>query len=133
MPKNKKPPRERYDRGMKLFERLYGETGAHTLRSMEEAAPNLARYIVEFVFGDVYARPGLDLRTRELVTIAALTALGNTPKQLRAHVQGALNAGCTRQEIIEVIVQMAVYAGFPSAINAVVAAKEAFGEVPFKE
>ena len=127
MPKQQKPARDLHERGLKLFERLYGETGQHTLHSLEEGAPHLARYIVDFVFGEVYSRPGLDLKTRELVTIAALTTLGNAPKQLRAHIQGALNAGSTQQEIVEVIVQLAVYAGFPAALNGIQAAKEAFG------
>jgi 4-carboxymuconolactone decarboxylase len=133
MPKSKKKPSERYERGMKVFKRLYGEMGSHTLESLEEVAPDLAHFIVEFAFGDIFSRPGLDLKTRELVTIAALTTLGNAPKQLRAHVQGALNAGCTQQEIIEVIMQMAVYAGFPASLNGVVAAKDAFGQTRSKK
>jgi 4-carboxymuconolactone decarboxylase len=128
MPKKKKAPSERYERGMKVFKRLYGDMGFHTLASLEEVTPDLAGFIVEFAFGDVFSRPGLDLKSRELVTIAALTTLGNAPKQLRAHIQGALSAGCTQQEIIEVILQMAVYAGFPAALNGIQAAKEAFGQ-----
>ncbi len=119
---------DRYRRGLEIFERLYGETGAKTLRSLQETAPDLARYIVEFAFGDIFARPGLDLKSRELATVAALTAMGNAPAQLRAHIQGALNAGCTQQEIIEIILQMILYAGFPAAINGVQAAKEVFAE-----
>jgi 4-carboxymuconolactone decarboxylase len=113
---------------MKVFKRLYGDMGFHTLASLEEVTPDLAGFIVEFAFGDVFSRPGLDLKSRELVTIASLTTLGNAPKQLRAHIQGALSAGCTQQEIIEVILQMAVYAGFPAALNGIQAAKEAFGQ-----
>jgi 4-carboxymuconolactone decarboxylase len=69
------------------------------------------------------SRPGLDRRSRQLATIAALTALGHAP-QLEVHIRGALNVGCTRQEIVEVILQMAVYAGFPAAINALNVARE---------
>jgi 4-carboxymuconolactone decarboxylase len=118
---------ERYERGLKLFERLYGEAGASTLRLLDETAPYLADQIVECVFGEMFSRPGLDLKTRELATVAALTAMGNAPKQLRGHIQGALNAGCTRQQIIEVIAQMSAYAGFPAAINGLQAAAETFG------
>src|SRR5205814_9307685 len=100
---------------------------ARTLQSLNEIAPALADFVVEFGFGDVFSRPGLDLKTRELVTVGALAAMGNAPAQLRAHVQGALNAGCTQQEIIEVLMQMVLYAGFPAAINGVAAAKEVFG------
>ena len=118
----------RYQRGLEIFERLYGEAGAQTLRSLEEAAPDLARYIVEFAFGDIFSRPGLDLKSRELATVAALTAMGNSPAQLRAHIHGSLNAGCTQQEILEIIMQMVLYAGFPAAINGVQAAQEVFAE-----
>ena len=119
---------DRRRRGLEIFERLYGEMGAKTLRSLEETAPDLARYIVEFAFGDIFSRPGLDLKSREMATVAALTAMGNSPAQLRAHIHGALNAGCTQQEIIEIVLQMVLYAGFPAAINGVQAAKEVFAE-----
>src|SRR4051812_34475652 len=122
----KDTPSERYERGIKLFERLYGELGTRTLHSLNEIAPDLSGFIVEFVFGDVFSRPGLDLKTRELVAVGALAAMGNAPAQLRAHIQGALNAGCTQQEIIEVLMQMLLYAGFPAAINGIQAAKEVF-------
>jgi 4-carboxymuconolactone decarboxylase len=128
MDKSNDPGRDRYQRGLEIFERLYGETGAQTLRSLEETAPDLARYIVEFAFGDIFSRPGLDLKSRELATVAAHTARGNSPAQLRAHIHGALNAGCTPQEILEIIMQMLLYAGFPAAINGVQAAQEVFAE-----
>jgi 4-carboxymuconolactone decarboxylase len=117
---------ERRERGRKLFRELYGDVGEQTLRSLNETAPDLARYIEEFAFGDVFSRPGLDLKTRELAIIAVLAAMGNAPAQLRAHIQGALNAGCTQQQILEIILQMVLYAGFPAAINGVQAAKEVF-------
>ena len=74
------------------------------------------------------ARPQLPLQTRELVTVGALTALGNAQPQLKAHIRGALNAGCTPREVLEVIMQMAVYAGFPAALNGLTAAREVFAE-----
>jgi 4-carboxymuconolactone decarboxylase len=83
---------------------------------------------MEFAFGDIHCRPGLSLQKRELATIAALTALGTAAPQLRAHIQGALNVGCTEQEVVEVIMQMAVYAGLPAAINGIQAAREVFVE-----
>ena len=117
---------ERRERGQALIRQLYGEVGAQTLRSLNETAPDLARFIEEFAFGDIFSRPGLNLKTRELATVAALAAMGNAPAQLRAHLHGALNAGCTQQEILEIILQMVLYAGFPAAINGVQAAKEVF-------
>jgi 4-carboxymuconolactone decarboxylase len=68
------------------------------------------------------------LKSREIATVAALTALGNAQPQLKVHIHGALNVGCTREEVVEVILQMAVYAGFPAALNGVMAAKEVFQE-----
>jgi 4-carboxymuconolactone decarboxylase len=82
--------------------------------------------VLEFPFGDIYSRPGLDLRAREIATIAALTALGNASPQLKVHIEAGLNVGLSRDEITEVIMQMAVYAGFPAAVNGLFAAKEIF-------
>ena len=76
----------------------------------------------------MYSRPGLDLKSREIATVAALTAMGTALPQLKVHVHGALNVGCSPQEIIEVMIQMAVYAGFPAALNGIFVAKEVFDE-----
>jgi 4-carboxymuconolactone decarboxylase len=84
--------------------------------------------LIEFPFGDIYSRAGLDLKSREVAVVAALTALGNAAPQLKVHIHGALNVGCTKQEVVEVIMQMAVYAGFPAALNGLFAAKEVFKE-----
>ena len=94
--------------------------------SLRDIAPDLADWIIDFSYGDVMARPGLDLRSRQFATIAALTALGNAQPQLKVHITGALKVGCTPREIVEVILQMAVFAGFPAAINALNVAREVF-------
>jgi len=70
----------------------------------------------------------LDLKSREIATVAALTAMGTALPQLKVHVHGALNVDCSPQEIIEVMIQMAVYAGFPAALNGLFVAKEVFDE-----
>ena len=119
---------QRYERGWKKLEEIDGEAGKNVMESLKDIAPDLGRYIIEFPFGDVYARPGLDLKSREIATVAALAALGNARPQLKVHIHGALNVGCTREEIIEIMIQMAVYAGFPAALNGVFAAKEVFAE-----
>ncbi|GAK53011.1 carboxymuconolactone decarboxylase [Candidatus Moduliflexus flocculans] len=119
---------QRYERGWKKLEEIDGDAGKNVMESLKDIAPDLGRYIIEFPFGDVYSRPGLDLKSREIATVAALAALGNARPQLKVHIHGALNVGCTREEIIEIMIQMAVYAGFPAALNGVFAAKEVFAE-----
>ncbi len=116
----------RYERGLAKLREVDGEVGERVVESLADIAPDFARYLIEFPFGDIYARPGLDLRSREIAVVAALTALGNAAPQLKVHIQGALNVGVTRTEIVETIMQMAVYAGFPAALNGLAAAKEVF-------
>ncbi len=94
--------------------------------SLADIAPDFARYLIEFPFGDIYCRPGLSLRDREVATIAALTAFGNAAPQRKVHIAAGLNVGLTREEIVEIVMQMAVYAGFPAALNGLFAAKEVF-------
>jgi 4-carboxymuconolactone decarboxylase len=116
----------RYERGLKKLKEIDAEQGDRVVASLADIAPDFARFVVEFPFGDIYTRPGLDLRTRELATVAALTAMGTAPGQLKIHIHGALNVGCRRSEILEVIMQMVVFAGFPAALNGLAAAREVF-------
>ena len=109
---------ERYITGQEMLQRVDGHGGEAVVDSLQDIAPDFARYI--------YARPGLDLRSREIATIAALTALGNAAPQLKVHIAAGLNVGLTQEEITEVIMQMAVYAGFPAALNGLFAAKAVF-------
>ena len=117
---------ERYTIRREMLQRVDGKGGDAVVNSLKDIAPDFARYLIEFPFGDIYARPGLDLRSREIATIAALTALGNAAPQLKVHIAAGLNVGLTQEEITEVIMQMAVYAGFPAALNGLFAAKEVF-------
>lgn len=119
---------QRYESGLNKLNEIDGEAGRKVIDSLASIAPDLAKYTIEFPFGDIYQRPGLDLRSRELATVAALTALGNCLPQLNVHIHGALNVGCKPEEIVEVIIQMAVYAGFPAALNGMFVAKEVFIE-----
>jgi 4-carboxymuconolactone decarboxylase len=120
--------KDRYTRGLEKLKEIDGEAGERVIQSLKDIAPDLARYVIEFPFGDVYNRPGLDLKSREIATVAALTALGNAVPQLKVHIHGALNVGCSREEIVEIIIQMAVYAGFPTALNGIFAARDVFSE-----
>ena len=119
---------ERYKIGWEKLAEIDGEQGERVIEALKNIAPDFADMVIEFPFGDVYSRPGLDLKSREIATVAALTALGTAEPQLKVHVHGALNVGCTRQEVIEIMIQMAVYAGFPAALNGLFAAKEVFDE-----
>ncbi|OAT23827.1 4-carboxymuconolactone decarboxylase [Buttiauxella gaviniae ATCC 51604] len=120
---------ERYLRGLEKLKEVDGHAGENVIKSLSDIAPDFARLLIEFPFGDIYSRTGLDLKAREIAVVAALTALGNATPQLKVHIQGALNVGCSEQEIIEVIMQMAVYAGFPCALNGLFAAKEVFAQI----
>jgi len=118
----------RYERGLAKLHEIDGDAGARVVQSLEDIAPDFARYLIEFPFGDIYSRPGLDLRSREIAVVAALTAMGNATPQLKVHIHAALNVGVSREEIVETIMQMAVYAGFPAALNGLMAAKEVFAQ-----
>jgi len=115
-------------RGNATLDVITGGKGSPAVAALADIAPDLGRWIVDFAYGDVVSRPGLDLRTRELATVAALTALGNAAPQLKSHIKGALNAGAKPQEVVEVVMQMAVYAGFPASLNGISAVREVFAE-----
>ncbi|WP_426161501.1 carboxymuconolactone decarboxylase family protein [Pseudoduganella sp. R-34] len=118
----------RYERGLAKLREVDGQAGDRVVQSLEDIAPDFARYLIEFPFGDIYSRPGLDLKSREIAVVAALTAMGNAAPQLKVHIHAALNVGVSREEIVETIMQMAVYAGFPAALNGLMAAKEVFAQ-----
>lgn len=100
--------------------------GQNVIDALADIAPDFADYLLEFPFGDIYSRPGLSLRDREIATVAALAAMGTAMPQLKVHIEAALNVGVSREEITEILMQMAVYAGFPAALNGLFAAKEVF-------
>lgn len=110
---------DRYLRGIDIIQQLSSGSLEQFLTSrLAEVAPDFARMAIEFPFGDIYSRDALSFRDRELVAIAALTAVGHAQPQLRTHVAAALQLGITKAEIVEVIMQTVIYAGFPAALNA---------------
>lgn len=119
---------DRHERGVAALESITGGTGGAVVEGLRDIAPDLAEWIISFSYGDVMSRPGLDLRSRQFATVAALTAMGTAVPQLKVHLHGALNVGCKPSELVEVILQMTVYSGFPSAINALNIAREVFKE-----
>jgi 4-carboxymuconolactone decarboxylase len=118
--------RNRYERGIEVLKEIGGPDYAAPLAALKDTAPELVRYTVEFAYGDVMSRPALDLKTRQLATVAALTAMACAPAQLRFHINGALNVGCSAEEIVEVVMLSAVYAGFPAAFAGLTLATEIF-------
>ena len=117
----------RYEKGKNTLEKIQKESVEEIFKELEDVAPDLSRFVVEFPYAEIYTRDEVDLKTRELCTVAALTSIGTIP-QLKDHINAALNVGNTPGEIIEIIMQMSAYAGFPKAINGVIAAKEVFIE-----
>ena len=118
---------DRYEKGMSVLDITNKDTIDDLFKELEDIAPDLGRFVVEFPYSEIYTREDVDLKTRELCTVAALTAIGTIP-QLKDHINAALNVGNSPREIVEIIMQMSAYAGFPKAINGVMAAKEIFKE-----
>ena len=118
----------RYETGLKNLKIIDQEAGEKVADSLADISPDLIKYIIEYAFGDIYNRTELPLTSKELSVVSALTAMGNATPQLKVHIHGALNVGCNIAEIQEVILQMSSYAGFPSAINGMLALKEVVAE-----
>jgi 4-carboxymuconolactone decarboxylase len=125
---NQNQENPRFTAGLAKLKEIDGQAGEKVLASLQDIAPDFARLMVEFGFGDIYSRPGLSLQHREIAVVAALTALGNATPQLKVHLHAALNVGCSREQIVETIMMMAVYAGFPAALNGLFAAREVLAE-----
>ena len=128
MPRAKKlSPRSQ--RGAATLKKIHASWGSpRVLSQLDDIAPDFRDMVRDFAFGELYSRPGLDLKSRQLATIAALAALNNSPLELKAHLFGALKLGWKKEQLIEVLMQMALYAGFPAAIHALLIAKEVFAE-----
>jgi 4-carboxymuconolactone decarboxylase len=117
---------ERYKRALETVAKINGPGSDRIAEALGEIAPDFHQLIMSFAYGDINSRPQLDLKSREIATIAALTVMGNARPQLEAHIVGGLNIGLTREEIVEIIMQMAVYGGVPVALNGLMAARKAF-------
>lgn len=118
------------DAGRDIVARLNPPLEGQLAEKYDDLVPDFAESLVEWAYGRHYARPGLDLKTRQLCTISALTVLGGqTAPQLKVNIRHSLAAGASRAEIIEAIWQMAVYGGLPAAINGLNAAQELFDEL----
>ena len=117
-----------YERGITVMEQLWGAEMTAQLREVwKNASPDVERYITAFALGDVWARPVLDLKTRSLICLAAAVAL-EREAQIRLHTHGALHSGASPDEVIETIIQLMVYAGFPAGWQALVVAREVIAQ-----
>jgi 4-carboxymuconolactone decarboxylase len=119
---------DRYNQGWEKLKEIDGEAGEKVVNGLKDISPDLGKFIIEYAFGDIYTREGLDLKLKEIGVVAALTAMGTAQPQLKVHINGALNTGSSINELKEVILQMSVYSGFPSSINAMNALKEVLTE-----
>lgn len=117
----------RYEKGKEVLESIQQRPIEEIFKGLEDIAPDLGRFVIEYPYSEIYTRSEVDLKTRELCTVAALTVLGTIP-QLKDHINAALNVGNSPTEVVEIIMQMSAYCGFPKSINGVVAAKEVFAE-----
>ena len=119
---------ERFKAGWEKLKEIDGEAGEKVINGLKDISPDLGIFIIEYAFGDIYTREGLDLKSKEIAVVAALTAMGTAQPQLKVHINGALNTGSTINEVKEVILQMSVYSGFPSSINGMNALKDVLNE-----
>ncbi|MFF3908797.1 carboxymuconolactone decarboxylase family protein [Streptomyces sp. NPDC001848] len=119
---------ERFTHGLEVLKRVDGEAGQRVVDSLADISPELGHQIVSWAFGEIYDRPGLAPRDRQLVTLGMLTALGGCEAQLDVHVNAALNVGLTAEQIVEALLHSAVYCGIPKALNATFAAKKVFAD-----
>ncbi|MFJ8623501.1 carboxymuconolactone decarboxylase family protein [Kitasatospora sp. NPDC093550] len=120
--------RERFEHGLEVLDRIDGEVGRRVVESLEDISPELGHQIVAWGFGEIYNRPQLAPRDRQLVTLGMLTALGGCEPQLEVHINASLNVGLTPEEIVEALLHSAGYCGFPKALNATFVAKKVFTE-----
>jgi len=118
----------RYKVGLKNLQEIDKEAGKKVIESLKNVTPDLAQYIIEYAFGDIYNRKELNLKYKEIAVVVALTAMGNASAQLYFHIQAGLNIGITKKEIEEILILMSVYSGFPSAIKSTMVLKEVINE-----
>ena len=112
----------------KRLKEIDGIGGENVIKSLQDIAPDVGKYIIEFAFGDVYTRPELSMQEREMITITSLLTSGGCEPQLEVHINGSLNVGLSPEKIIETFIQCIPYTGFPKVLNAIYTAKKIFAE-----
>ncbi|MCG5220442.1 carboxymuconolactone decarboxylase family protein [Streptosporangium soli] len=119
---------QQYEHGLKVLQQVDGAAGQKVVDSLADISPELGHQVVSWAFGEMYARPELAPRDRQLVTLGMLTALGGCEPQLDVHINAALNVGLTPVEITEALLHASVYCGMPRALNATFVAKNVFNQ-----
>lgn len=119
----------RFQTGMENLNLIDGKIGGNVITSLEDIAPDIGKYIVEFAFGDIYSREILSLQEREIITLTSLLTSGGCENQLNVHINASLNVGISKEKIIETFIHCIPYVGFPKVLNAVFVAKEIFAEI----
>jgi len=119
-------PSQRLSTGQEHLARLNPKAEAALHEALDDIAPDMVGFVVEFGYADLYARPGLAPADRQVATIAALAALGNAEPQLKFHIDAGLNVGLTPQEVVETLYVTTVFAGFPAGLNALSVARQVF-------
>ncbi|MEI6893282.1 MAG: carboxymuconolactone decarboxylase family protein [Colwellia sp.] len=118
----------RYEFGAEKLKRLNPNQVENLEQTFKDISPDMAKFVIEYGYADIFSRPALDFKYRQIATIAALTAMGTAPSQLKFHIKVGLNIGVSQVEIREIMILMSVYSGFPSAINGTLALKEVINE-----
>jgi alkylhydroperoxidase/carboxymuconolactone decarboxylase family protein YurZ len=118
---------EAYKRGVEVRKALYGDEGVARADRWRKLSPALDDFVMESIWGGLMSRPELSRRDREIASVAALTCLGRQ-RQLESHVKAALAVGLTKDEILEVILQMAAMAGVPACLDGMQSAEKVFRE-----
>lgn len=118
----------RFELGSEKLKEIDGIGGENVIQSLQDIAPDVGKYIIEFAFGDVYTRPELNIQEREMITITSLLTTGDCEPQLEVHINGSLNVGLSPEKIIETFIQCIPYTGFPKVLNAIYTAKKIFAE-----
>ena len=118
----------RFELGAEKLKEIDGIGGENVIQSLQDIAPDVGKYIIEFAFGDVYTRPELNMQEREMITIRSLLTTGDCEPQLEVHINGSLNVGLSPEKIIETFIQCIPYTGFPKVLNAIYTAKKIFAE-----
>lgn len=116
--------------GKQRIKEIIGDRAEGLIKMFEAISPDFANYIIEFGYGDIYARPNFSDKYRELAAVACLIGQGNTGLPLKAHINGMLNVGWNMQEIIELFIFLIGYSGFPACVDAMMTLKQIVEEHP---